>query len=361
MDRTVQELAAEVKGFVDEKYRELDGRILEVEQKSVRRGSADGLMPTESLGRAFTEDPRLHEFAQNRKSGIGGRLTIETKAITSVANSAASLIAQPARDQPALIPQTSLSVRDLVTVIPITTGSVEVPFQTGRTNNAGMVAEGTLKPESSLTFDMRQVPVRKIAHWMLASMEALDDAPQLRGIIDSELVYGVAYLEDLQLLKGDGTGQNLTGMNPLATPYVEPTGLELVNPNRIDMIGAALLQSALADFPADGIILHPADWMRIRFIKDGDGKYLLGDPGSAAPPILFGKPVVESKAQTVGEFTVGQFKAAATLYDRMSTTVMISTEDGDNFRKNLCTLLAEERVAFAVRQPKALTHGAFGD
>jgi hypothetical protein len=40
-------------------------------------------------------------------------------------------------------------------------------------------------------------------------------------------------------------------------------------------IGLAILQNALADLPADGIVIHPSDWMRMRLLKDGDGKYIL--------------------------------------------------------------------------------------
>lgn len=47
-------------------------------------------------------------------------------------------------------------------------------------------------------------------------------------------------------------------------------------------IGLALLQNALADLPADGIVIHPSDWMRL--LKDGDGKYILGILAAMLPP-----------------------------------------------------------------------------
>lgn len=81
----------------------------------------------------------------------------------------------------------------------------------------------------------------------------------------------------------------------------------------IDTVGLAILQNALADFPADGIVMHPSDWMRIRLLKDADGKYILGDPQAVITPALFGLPVVATQAMAADKFLVGNFQAAATL------------------------------------------------
>ena len=128
----------------------------------------------------------------------------------------------------------------------------------------------------------------------------------------------------------------------------------------IDILGRALLQNALAEFPATGIIMHPSDWIRITLIKDGEGNYILGAPGSAIPQRLWGVPVVTTQAVTVDKFLVGDFNRASTLYDRWTARIELGTVD-DDFTKNLVTILAEERLAHAVKQPKALTYGDFGN
>jgi ABC-type branched-subunit amino acid transport system substrate-binding protein len=43
----------------------------------------------------------------------------------------------------------------------------------------------------------------------------------------------------------------------------------------------------------------------------------------------------------------------------MDAVVEISTEDDQNFRKNLVTVLAEERLALAVYRPEAFVKGDF--
>ena len=165
--------------------------------------------------------------------------------------------------------------------------------------------------------------------------------------------------EEAQLLSGDGTGTNLSGLIPNATAFSDP--LTLSTPTAIDMIGAAILQCALADFPADGIMIHPSDWMRMRLMKDADDKYILGDPQTNVTPALFGLPIVATQAMAVDTFLVGSFRAAATLYDRWAARVEVSTEHADYFTRNLVAILAEERLGLAVKQPAALIHGDFGN
>ena len=129
----------------------------------------------------------------------------------------------------------------------------------------------------------------------------------------------------------------------------------------LDTVGTAILQAALAEFPADGIILHPADWMRIRLLKDADGRYILGDPQATVAPNLFGVPVVATQAMAVDSFLVGNFMAAATLYDRWAARVEVSTEHADFFTRNLVAILAEERLGLAIKQRSALVYGDFGN
>jgi HK97 family phage major capsid protein len=308
-----------------------------------------------SPGAQFVEADKVKSFIGNASSGR--RVSHEVKAITSVANSGLALTS-PYRDAAVMTPQRQLTVRDLLTTIPVSSGSVEYPRQTARTNNAATVAEGALKPESNLTFELQAVPIRTVAHWMLASRQILDDAPQLQATIDNELLYQLGFVEDAQLLMGAGTGTDLSGIYTQATTFAAGT-LVVASPTRLDAIGAAILQNALANIPATGIVLHPADWMGICLTKDADGRYLVGNPQDVTAQRLFGLPVVQTPGLTAGNFLVGDFRGSATLYDRMAARVEVSTEDSDNFRRNLVTLLAEERVGLAVKQPAGFTKGTF--
>ncbi len=343
---------------------ELKGLLDTLEQKAARRGGGDERQL--SIGEQYVEsDEYKSAFANGARQGQN--VGIEVKAITSLttdANGSAGDMVRPDRIQSPMqmLPNRQLTIRNLIAPGQTASSSIEYVQETGFTNNAGMVAEGTLKPESTLKLDLKNAPVRKIAHWFLASAEILADAPGLRSMIDNRLRYGLAFVEDVQLLKGDGTGQNLLGIKPQASDYAVPTGLTgFATPSMIDKLRIGQLQVALALYPADGQVLHPIDWAVIEMMKDGEGRYLIGNPQGTLAPTLWGLPVVPSMAQTVGEFTIGAWKMGAQLFDREQSGVMVSTEDGDNFRRNMVTILAEERLALTTYRPEAFVDGAFAN
>jgi len=186
----------------------------------------------------------------------------------------------------------------------------------------------------------------------------MSDAPQIEGMIDSDLRYGLALKEEEQILFGDNTGANLDGLTPNATAFVNPLDGEYTPSTAIDTIGLAILQVTLADYMPSGIVIHPADWMKMRMTKDGDSKYILGDPQAVVEPNLFGLPVVPTKAMTAGNFLVGDLRSAATLYDRWQPRVEVGFVD-DDFTRNMVTIRAEERIALAVRHGEAMAYGSF--
>ncbi|MBN8956767.1 MAG: phage major capsid protein, partial [Rhizobiales bacterium] len=50
-----------------------------------------------------------------------------------------------------------------------------------------------------------------------------------------------------------------------------------------------------------------------------------------------------------------------TIWDRMDVEVLVSSEDRDNFVKNMLTVRAEKRLAMVVKRPAALVYGDFGN
>lgn len=354
------EVKTGIKGL-SEKAAEHSARLLEVEQRMSRGGGhgSGGTVQRRSLGASFIAEAGVQDFAvRNARSD---RFAFDTKAtITSSSASAAGSAgaALQAYRDPDIVPLPARRpvVRDLLPVIEMTGGSVEVVRVSGRNNNAAPVAEGAAKPGSDMQLSLETINARVIAHWMKVSRQVLSDLPQLEGLIDTELLDGLALIEESQILNGDGTSQNLQGLIPSATDFAAP--ITIATPTMLDTLGLALLQNALAHFPATGIILHPSDWTRITLLKNSDGDYIMGSPGSAISQRLWGLPVIATQAMAVGQFLVGDFPRAATLYDRWSARVELGTVD-DDFTKNLVTVLAEERLAQAIKQPTALTYGAF--
>jgi HK97 family phage major capsid protein len=341
---------------------EAKSRLTEIEQKLVRNkdGEKDQI---KSLGQFVTDSEEVKNYLANPR----GRVSVETKAIissltTDADGSAGDLIVPnriPGIVEPA---KRRMTVRDLLAPGRTNSSAIQYVKESGFTNSAATHTEtgGTAKPQSEIKFEVVNGNVTTIAHWVLATRQILDDVPMLQSYINGRLIYGLKYVEDNQLLNGGGTGTDLNGIYTQAT--ASTANLAVVSaPTFIDVIRAAMLQAALANIPPSGIVLNPTDWFKIETTKDTAGAYIIGDPQSSAQPRLWGLPVVETPAMTVDKFLVGAFRDGAQIFDRMDARVEISTEDDQNFRKNLVTILAEERLALAVYNTLSFVKGDFSD
>jgi HK97 family phage major capsid protein len=237
---------------------------------------------------------------------------------------------------------------------------VQYVKETGYANAAASLSEtaGTTKPQSDIKFDVLTSNVTTIAHWVLATRQILDDVPMLQSYIDGRLRYGLALVEENQLLNGSGTGTDLAGIYTQATAFAPPITIP-ATVTRIDVLRLAMLQTALSELMSTGVVLHPADWAAIELLKDSQGRFIVGNPQGTLTPTLWGQPVVSTQSMATGKFLTGAFQLGAQIFDRMDAVVEISTEDDQNFRKNLVTVLAEERLALAVYRPEAFVKGDF--
>jgi HK97 family phage major capsid protein len=332
--------------------------LKDVEQKLARKGSDDGDRAF-TAGERFVENEEFKTFAgQTRPKG---RLIIDVKDISSLTTDAAGSVGtlvQPQRVMPVNLPQRRMTVRALLAQGTTNSSQIEYDKEKVFTNSAAPVAEGAAKPQSELQFEEATAQVRTIAHWMRASVQILADAPALRSIIDQRLRYGLAYVEEAQLLNGSGSGQNIEGLVTAATPYAAPGGLTAADP--LQVVRLMILQVALAEFPANGIVMNPIDMAAIELMLDANDRYLVGDPQGMIDKRLWGLPVIETQAMTEDKALVGAFDLAAQIFDRQDATVEVSTEDQDNFVKNKVTIRAEERLALAIYREQAIVYGDLG-
>lgn len=357
-----EELSASLKEKADEALIKMNGlneQVAEIQQKLDRAKGGDD-NERKSAGELFTSDERVKSFLGNEPSS--GKVDVRIKAtLTSLTTDASGSVGDaiaPTRMPGILpLPQRRMTVRDLLSQGRMDGNALEYVKETGFVNNAAPVAEGAAKPSSDVKLDLVTTSAKVIAHWMKASKQVLSDISQLRSIIDQRLLYGLAYVEEAQLLNGDGTGQNLAGIIPQATAYSAP--ITLASPTSIDMIRLMHLQAALAEYPSTGTVMHPSDWAWIETLKDTTGRYIIGNPQGNISPTLWGLPVVATQAMTIDKVLVGAFQLGAQVFDRWDARVETGFVN-DDFTKNLVTILAEERLALAVYRPEAFIYGDFG-
>ena len=283
------------------------------------------------------------------------------------------------RDAIVTPPTRTKRVRDLFPVRTTTAAVIEyfrqLGFTTlsgGGTNNAAPVAErGTggasatfaVKPQSSFQFVGEQAPVRTLAHFEAAHRNVLADEPQLRSIIDNELMYGLRLKEDQQILSGSGSGEELLGVlnTPGIQSYAWSDGADLPVPDtKADALRRAATLSYLAYYEPSGIVMHPNDWEDIELTKDENGQYLLAvSIAVGGEPRVWRMPIVDTPAIATGTALVGAFGTGAQLYDREQASIRISEQHSDFFVRNAIVILAEQRLALAVKRPEAFVEVTF--
>lgn len=327
-------------------------RLFDLEQKGGAAPEAIGAQ------KSFAEN-----FATKALEGWNGSsVNVEVgsfanKWLGSTAVSAGDLV-QPERMSGILMPgMRRLTIRQLLSQGRISSNSLEYVRENVYVNNAAPVAEGTLKPESDISFSKQTANVKTIAHWIQASRQIMDDAPALESYVNNRMLFGLALKEEQQLLNGTGTGDDLEGLNKVATAY--DTSLSVAADTRADIIAHAVYQVTESEFDASGIILNPRDWHAIAMLKDAEGRYIFGGPSAFAANVMWGLPVVPTRAQAKNTFTVGGFDLCSQVWDRMDATIEVSREDRDNFVKNMLTILCEERLALAHYRPQAIIKGTF--
>lgn len=358
------EVSAELKEKTDKALSELGDmttRLGDLEKRAARE-KEEGANEQKSLGDMVIDSADYKAGMLTGASRGAIRVKADRAAITSADTTVGTGRSQgtslvPGARVPGIfgLPERTLTIRDLVLPGTTTSSSVEYVKETGYTNNAAPVAEGAAKPYSDLTFDMTSAPVRTIPHLFKASRQILDDAPALRSYIDGRARYGLRFAEENQLLNGPGTGQNLHGLVPQAAAF--NPAFSLPGATGIDRLRLAILQVVLAEYPATAFVLNPIDWTKIELTKDAGGNYIIGNPQGSLTPTLWNLPVVSTQAMAAGDFLTGAFSFAAQIYDRMEIEVLLSSENVDDFEKNMFTIRAEERLAFAVYRPESFVTG----
>jgi len=337
---------------------------------------------TRSIGEAFLASPEFKSL-QNGRAGANmaapfqynGSIQVKDVYTTlptgTLGNNANAVFGTVQRDPMIVPPKRTKRVRDLFPARSTTSTVIEYFRMTGFTNNAAMVAERVgnqfgIKPQSSMSFEGAQTSVKTMAHWEAAHRNVLADEPQLRGIIDNELMYGLRLQEDAQILLGDGTGENLLGV--LKTPGIQTynwssgatDALNNKKDSRADALRRALTLSMLAYYEPSGIVIHPNDWEQIELTKDANGQYLIATSVAlGGEPRVWRMPVIDTPAIAEGTALVGAFGTGAQLYDREQASIRISEQHSDFFVRNAIVILAEQRLALAVKRPEAFVKVTF--
>jgi HK97 family phage major capsid protein len=249
-----------------------------------------------------------------------------------------------------------LVIRDILSIRTTVSDIVWFVQQTSRVQAAAPTPESTTtatggtKPEGGFTFAQVSAPVRTIAEWIPATKRAIADVGQLMGIIDDELRQDLAQTEENQLLNGDGTGENLTGI--LNTSGIQVQAF-VAGTNLFDSIYGGITKARWTGFvEPNAIVVHPTDNQTMMLAKDQYGRYFGNGPFQQGPDTIWGLPKVVTPKIAQGTALVGDFQKGV-IWDRMAATLSVSDSHADFFVRNMVAVLGEQRETFGVLRPVA--------
>ena len=256
------------------------------------------------------------------------------------------------------LPSRKIHVRSLLPVGSLSTGLFTFPKETGGEGAPAPQVQGSGKAQVDFDITMTDAPAQYIAGYVKISRQMLDDVPAMTSFLQARLLEKYLIAEDAQLLFGNGTAPNLTGLTVNAA---SPTGAATVD---VEQLVQAIAQVEASNYSATGILINPSDWANIVNTKNTASAYSL--PGSTVVTTdgaltIAGIPIYKSTAITADKFLVGDWSMGAQIMQNQGISVQFSEFDGNNFTENMITVRVEARIAFPIYYNSAFVYGDFGN
>lgn len=242
------------------------------------------------------------------------------------------------------------AARDLFTVSQISGNAVTYFLQDAYEGTPAVTAEDTKKPQNSTGFTPTTLALSKIAAYIKETDEIVTDAPFLASEVQNALLYQLGLVEDGTLITAVGGTVGI-----LSGTY--GAGAGSIAGNLVDGVLYAIqaIKSASA-YDATAIIINPADMFTLMTAKDQNDQYYgggfffgpYGNGGFENVINLWGVPVFQSSAVSAGDVLVVA-KPAVKVWTKGGVDVKLYEQNEDDALYNRVTLLAEERIACAVK------------
>ncbi len=207
------------------------------------------------------------------------------------------------------------------------------------------IAEGATKVQLSSIWVEKTANVKKIGVYSKVTTELMADLPQLLSFIQNTLLKRLSLATEDQLFSGDGTGENLFGAFTLATAFSAGANAgEITAANEFDVLDAIALQVEVANGEANAVFINPATWSKMKGLKDLNNRPIWKDyVDPVTKDVVYAGMVIRTTtAVTADAFIGGDMTVLNVLY-REEMSIQIGL-DGNDFTKNLKTILAEQRL-----------------
>ena len=247
----------------------------------------------------------------------------------------------------------------VVNFIPATsTGQSAIVYmeETTFTNNAFETDEASEYAQSQLGMTERSESVRKVATYMSATDEQLEDEANARSRINQRLPFMIAQRVDNAVLNGTGTSVSGGPVQLRGTLNVSgiQTQAQGSDDNILDAVHKSFTKIRTVGFAEPSVVfMNPSDWEIVELMKTADGVYLWGAPSTTGPRTVWGVPVVTTPVLTSGTAVTGDYRNYSELAVRRGLDVQITNSHDTDFIHGIQAIRADVRVAMVHYRPTA--------
>jgi hypothetical protein len=208
--------------------------------------------------------------------------------------------------------------------------------------DAAFIAEGALKPLVDGEYKEFSAPIKEVAARWKMSNRVMMHAPRVVSNFREHAEELVEQKMDSGVLTGDGTGNNLSGIATLASPFVAPTQLAgyYTDPNIWDVVNAVASYVALNNFEGNLTVVLNTVWKAMMAgIKDAEGRYLVPPFVTPDGKTISGVEVVFANKMPAGKILLGDLKRFKVVI--AENIIFAEGWENDDFSKNLTSFKLE--------------------
>jgi hypothetical protein len=215
--------------------------------------------------------------------------------------------------------------------------------------SAAMVAEGGTFPESTATWKQYTMPIQKIGDTLTVSEEFMEDEQMFYAELGMFVRTNVEIIQNSQIITGDGTGNNLSGLVTVAPDYV-PAASGISDASIYDLIvklRESISTTGGAKYRVNFALMNISDINKMKLKKDANENYIMPPFVDRSGTVVDGLTIVEDNSVVANTMYVGDTRFAR-IYERVGYEVA-SMPVGTQFVEDAVTIKVRKRMAFLIR------------
>lgn len=306
-----------------------------------------------------SKEERISEELKNHKEGLeastkkGRDYTFEIKADTL----RSSVVGNPNALDLTDIGQLAhkrLTVYDVFRKVPVPAGSNGVVRYVDwddatKVRAAAAVAEGAAFPESTAKWATYTLALQKVGDIIPCSEELMYDAPLFAAELANFLETNVSIKVDNDLVNGNGTAPNLSGLK-VQIPNYTPVAAGIVDASIYDLLvktRETITGPYGSKYSPNVAFMNIADISKMKLKKDANNNYILPPFYDKAGNVVDGVTVLECNAFAANTMVIGDSRYGA-IYEIPGVVVETGYATGD-FESDMMSIKARKRLNLLIR------------